>query len=168
MNKKCRINKIVYFCSMYNNLSVIKGIHPGLIIERELKLRKMRKSMLARAIEEHPQTIGGITKARRNLNTALALKIENFLQLDEGILMVLQTWYDIERVKEKQYKYFPDLSKIRAALFWDTNLKSINWEKQKKAVITRVFERGNENEKNEIIRLYGQQTISEVLTMHGK
>jgi addiction module HigA family antidote len=153
---------------MYNYLPVIKGIHPGLIIERELKLRKMQKSILAKAIEEHPQTIGSITKAQRNLNTALALKIENFLQLEEGILMVLQIWYDIERVKKKQYNCFPDLSKIRSALFWDTNLKSINWEKQKKAVITRVFERGNENEKNEIIRLYGQQTIREVLAFHGK
>lgn len=144
---------------MYNYLPVIKGIHPGLIIERELKLRKMQKSMLAKAIDEHPQTIGGITKARRNLNTALALKIEKFLQLEEGILMVLQTWYDIEKVKKQQYNNLPNLSKLRSALFWDTNLNSINWEKQKKAVIKRVFERGNENEKNEIIRFYGHQSI---------
>jgi len=119
---------------MIYNLSVIKGIHPGLILERELKLRKIQKNKFAQLLDEHVQTIVAITKARRKMNTALALKIEHALNLEEGILMVLQAWYDIEEEKKKQSAKSPDLSKIRSILFWDTNPADINWEKQKKAV----------------------------------
>jgi len=52
----------------------------------------------------------------------------------------------------------PDLSLLRPVLFWDTKMGKIDWHKQRKAVIKRVFERGNEIEKNEIIRFYGLAT----------
>lgn len=152
---------------MFQHLEYIKGIHPGFIIGRELKKRQLQKSTLARKVNEHLQTIVAITKARRNLNTALALKIEKFLQLEEGILMVLQTWYDIEQVKKTQYTGLPDLTKIRPALFWDTSLSSINWQKQKNAVIKRVLERGNEIEKREIERFYGSKAVNERLIEHA-
>jgi hypothetical protein len=43
-------------------------------------------------------------------------------------------------------------------------MEKIDWEKQKKAVIKRVFERGNEIEKREIIRFYGKALVNEILT----
>lgn len=153
---------------MEQYLSVIKGIHPGFILERELKKRKLQKSKFAQSLHEHPQTIVAITKGRRRVNTALALKIEKLLGLEEGILMVLQAYYDIEQLKEKQPSNTPDLSRLRSVLFWDTTIASINWEKQKNAVIKRVFERGNEYEKKEISRFYGQNTVNEAMTNYGK
>lgn len=153
---------------MIEYLSVLKGIHPGFILERELKLRKIPKNKFALLLDEHPQTIVSITKASRKMNTALALKIEKLLGLEEGILMVLQAYYDIEQEKKKQHTNTPDLSKLRSVLFWDTTVASINWEKQKNAVIKRVFERGNEYEKEEISRFYGQNTVNEVMTSYGK
>ena len=45
---------------------------------------------------------------------------------------------------------------------------NIDWEKQKKAVIKRVFERGNEIEKGEIIRFYGREDVNSVLNTHGR
>jgi hypothetical protein len=47
-------------------------------------------------------------------------------------------------------------------------MEKINWEKQKKAVIKRVFERGNEKEKKEIIRFYGKDSVNDILKSHGK
>ncbi|MBW6492537.1 MAG: hypothetical protein K0B15_15235 [Lentimicrobium sp.] len=102
------------------------------------------------------------------MNTALALKIEKLLNLEEGILMVLQVYYDIEQEKKNQMTNIPDLSKLRPVLFWDTNIAAINWEKQKNAVIKRVFERGNEYEKEEISRFYGQTCVNEVMSSYGK
>lgn len=58
----------------------------------------------------------------------------------------------------------PNLSLLRPILFWDTKIENINWDKQKRAVIKRIFERGNEIEKNEIIRFYGIESINEVLS----
>lgn len=103
---------------MDNNLSLIKGIHPGLILERELKRRKLAKGKFALSINEFPQTLVSIIKGKRRMNPALSLKIDNALGFEEGYFMVLQVFYDIDLVKRKLAKgYHPDLSKIRPAVF---------------------------------------------------
>ena len=59
----------------------------------------------------------------------------------------------------------PDTSKLRPVLFWDTKMESIDWQRQKAAVIKRVFERGNDLEKETIIKFYGQHVVDEVLNI---
>ncbi|MBX2923036.1 MAG: hypothetical protein KF746_12635 [Chitinophagaceae bacterium] len=140
-----------------------KGIHPGIILDRELKKRSIKKRPFALSLSEHPQTFNAITKGKRSLNTALALRIEKELQLGEGTLVFLQAWYDIKKEKEKEKKHTPDLAKLRKTLFWDTDVKQIDWEKQYKAVIQRVYERGNANEQNEISRFYGMAKVQAAL-----
>ncbi len=152
---------------MTSTLDIIKGVHPGIILDRELKQRKLRKGQFALSIKEYPQTLGSITKGKRKMNIPLALKIEEALQMDEGYFMILQVYYDIEEEKRKK-QLTPDLSKLRPVLFWDTKIEKINWQKQKKAVIKRVFERGNETEKNEITRFYGEGIIHETLASYEK
>lgn len=149
---------------MDNNLSLIKGIHPGLILERELKRRKLAKGKFALSINEFPQTLVSIIKGKRRMNPALSLKIDNALGFEEGYFMVLQVFYDIDLVKRKLAKdYHPDLSKIRPAVFWDTDIKLIDWNKNRTVIISRIFERGNEQEINEIIDFYGSESIMSIL-----
>ena len=153
---------------MFNKLSLLKGVHPGIILERELKKRKLPKGQFALSLKEYPQTLGSITKGKRKMNPALALKIEKELGLEEGYLMVLQAFYDIEREKQKQSKVHPDLTILRPVLFWDTKMEKIDWQKHKRSVIKRVFERGNEAEKKEMIRFYGAKTVNAILKNSGK
>lgn len=149
------------------NLSLIKGIHPGLILERELKKRKLAKGKFALSINEFPQTLVSITKGKRRMNTALSLKIEQAFNWEEGTLMILQVYFDIEQEKQKQAKkYHPDLSKIRPIIFWDTEMASIDWNKNKPAIINRIFERGNEQEIREIIRFYGRDVVLSTLELN--
>ena len=148
---------------MNSNLNILKGLHPGLVIERELKKRKLRKNSFALELNEYPQTLSAITKGRRGITTNLALKIEKKLGFDEGFLMILQVYFDIEVEKKKQLQIKPNLKLIRPALFWDTKFENIDWIKQKKAVIKRVFERGNEDEKNEIKRYYGEAAVKKIM-----
>lgn len=148
---------------MINELSIIKGVHPGLILERELKKRRLKKGPFALSIQEFPQTLVSITKGKRKMNTGIAMKIERALGLEEGYFMTLQVFYDIKEAKQKQNLNHPDLTKLRPVLFWDTKMELINWEIQKKAVINRVFSRGNITEKNEIIRFYGTKIVNEIL-----
>ena len=101
------------------------------------------------------------------MNTNLALKIEKALGIDEGYFMTLQVFFDIKELKKKQFKFHPDFTKLRRVLFWDTKMENIDWEKQKNAVIERVFERGNEIEKKEIVRFYGRENVNNILNMHG-
>lgn len=148
---------------MKNKVDILKGIHPGFILERELNNRKISRRKFALSIGEHYQTIWTITKGRRNMNLQLSLKIEHALNMPEGFLMTLQVHHSIKTLKNAAHSIkSPDLSIIRKALFWDTDIQKINWEQQKKAVIERIFERGNEQEKSEIVRFYGKDTLSTV------
>lgn len=148
---------------MEKQLEKYKGVHPGIILERELKKRSIKQRPFALSIAEHPQSLNAIIKGKRSLSTALALKIEMGLDLDEGTFVMLQAYYDIKKEKEKQANHTPNLTILRKSLFWDTNISRIDWEKQAKAVIERVFERGNMDEKKEITRFYGKGKIERVL-----
>lgn len=147
---------------MNSQLFKYKGIHPGIILERELQKRSLKKRPFALALGEFPQTLNDITKGKRSIPVALALKIEKELELEEGTVVLLQSYYDIEKEKSKKQK-LPDLSIFRESLFWDTDIRKIDWSKQYKAVIQRVFERGDDNEKEEIHRFYGKQKIEAAL-----
>jgi addiction module HigA family antidote len=81
----------------------IKGLHPGLFLDRELKKRGLSKGPFALSIGEYPQTISAITHGKRGMNTSLALRIEAYLNLEEGTLMMLQVYYDIKLEKEKRH-----------------------------------------------------------------
>jgi antitoxin HigA-1 len=147
-----------------NNTAILRGLHPGIILDMELKNRKLSKGPFALSINEFPQTLGAITKGKRNMNTALALKIEHALGLEEGYFMMYQVFYEIKEIKRKEHNTsIPDLTKLRAVLFWDTDIQKIDWEQQKRAVIQRVFERGNDQEKAEVTRFYGKEIIDQIL-----
>jgi hypothetical protein len=78
--------------------------------------------------------------------------------------MVLQAYYEIEEEKRKsKQNHHPDLSKFRPALFWDTSLEKIDWEKQENMIVKRVFERGNQKEKDEITRFYRKENVEKTL-----
>jgi antitoxin HigA-1 len=149
---------------MFKEISIIKGIHPGLILERKLREKKLKKSRFAITIREYPQTLTAITKGKRGMNPALALKIEEALGLEEGYLMVLQAFYDMKKEKVRRHSSngSPDLSKLRPGLFWDTDINGIDWLGQKRAVIERVIERGNDEEKGEIKRFYGEKAFNKI------
>jgi plasmid maintenance system antidote protein VapI len=151
---------------MKSELNHLKGIHPGLVLNRELDKRHLRKGAFALSLQEYPQTLTAITKGKRGMNTALSLKIEKALGLEEGYFMILQVYYEIEEEKRKQNKSWTNLPQLRPVLFWDTKMESLDWEKQKKAIIKRVFERGNDIEKKEIIRFYGAKTVNDLLNKH--
>lgn len=148
---------------MNKEVEILKGIHPGLVLERKLKEQNLKKGPFALSIGEYPQTLTAITKGRRAMNLPLALKIEDALGLEEGYFMLLQLYFDIQQEKRKKGGPTPDLRKFRKVLFWDTDMSKIDWQSQAKAVIRRVFERGDEQEKKEITRFYGRAKINDVL-----
>lgn len=160
---------------MNTYLAKFKGIHPGIILARELKKRGIAQRPFALSIGEHPQTINALTKAKRNLPTSIALKIEEKLGLEEGTLALLQTYFDIQTEKSKIKPITPNLSIIRKSVFWDTDISQIDWDKQKNAVIRRIMERGNALEIKEIKHFYGAAIIQAALkkstgapyTLHG-
>jgi antitoxin HigA-1 len=138
-----------------------KGIHPGIILERELKKKNLKQAPFALSLQVYPQTLNAITKGKRAITPELSLKIDRALGLEEGTMYILQAYYEIQKVKLENSRR-PNLSIIRKALFWDTDIAKIDWDQQYKSVIRRVFERGNFQEKEEIIRFYKKEKVKEV------
>lgn len=153
---------------MEATLEKYRGIHPGMILERELKKRNLKKAPFAHSLPEHPQTLNEVTKGKRGLTPGLALKLDRALGLEEGTMFVLQAYYETRKEKEKdQINAHPDLSVLRKILFWDTDMSKIDWQKQYKSVIKRIFERGNDPEKKEILKFYGKDKVKEVTGSSG-
>ena len=162
----CFLNKIVYFCGMKDKIEILKGLHPGVFLQRELNRHKLKSGYFAESIGEHPQTVSAIIRGRRSMNIPLSLRIENALGLEEGLLMMLQVHYDIAEEKRRlSLSNRPDVTKFRATLFWDTAFDNIDFMAHKRYVINRVFERGAEEEIQEIIRFYGKETV--LSTIHS-
>lgn len=133
----------------------LKGISPGKIIAHELKKNNVSQRKFALLIGEHSQTLNAVIKGRRKLTTEMAIKIENALSLEEGFLLTLQVYFDIAQYKKKsEDKKSLGIPKVRKILFWDTDFDKIDWSFNKKAVIRRVLERGNQEEKSEIANFY--------------
>ena len=141
-------------------LTKIKGVHPGDILRRELKLEGLKANQLAISIDEHKQTISAILNKRRAINPKLSIKLSRQFNVDDDYFMLLQASYDVKVAAKSEIKRTPNLSKIRKVIFWDTTFDKIDWDKNKRAVIKRVLERGNKMEITEIISFYGKQTIS--------
>jgi len=139
-----------------------KGIHPGIILERELKKRSIKKRPFALSLKEYPQIINDVSKGKRGLTPSLSIKIDRALDLEEGTMLVLQAYYEIKKEK-LLLNDKPDIIAFRKALFWDTDIDQIDWKAQYVSVIRRVFERGNNDEKAELERFYGLEKIRQVL-----
>ena len=141
---------------MKSRIDIFKGIHPGKIINRDLKKRDLSQRSFAASIGEHSQTLNAVITGRRNLTVEMALKIEQAFGYDEGFLLTLQAFYEIAEYKNRMKSRSIDgVPTIRRSLFWDADFDSIDWGRYKDAVIARVAERGNDAEKAEIARFYG-------------
>ncbi|MGV8815642.1 MAG: HigA family addiction module antitoxin [Gelidibacter sp.] len=144
---------------MLPELYKIKGLHPGLILKREIERNNIKSSELAHAISEHKQTISAIINQRRGINPDLSIKLAEYFNTDEDYFMMLQASYEVKKTRTSNKQYHPNFKNIRKVLFWDTVFEEIDWDKNKKAVIKRVLERGNDKEINEIILFYGKDHI---------
>lgn len=147
---------------MLPKLNKIKGIHPGTLLRWALNNRNLQGNQLADAIGEHKQTISAILNKRRSINPKLSIKLSKAFNTDKDYFMLLQASYDV-KAAESKIKNTPNTDNLRRIIFWDTNFDKIDWDKNKKAVIKRVLERGNTTEINEIISFYGRKTVSNVI-----
>ena len=179
LNKFVDLNKFCTFAfhckcfcidiKMLPPINKIKGIPPGAILERELRLRKMKKTELAATINELPQMISYICKGTRTITPKLSLKFDRYFGMEDGYFMVLQTYYDIAKEKSNgQLALSKELPTISKAIFWDTDIEKLDWMRYKKAIIQRVFERGSATDIDEIIRFYGkEEVVTTIQTAHS-
>lgn len=148
-------------------LNKIKGIHPGTLLKWELNNQNLKASELADSIGEHKQTISAILNKRRGINPNLSIKLSKAFKTEIDYFMLLQSSYDVKIIVESEIKRTPNINNIRPIIFWDTDFNKIDWNKNKKAVIKRILERGNTIEINEMISFYGKKTITKEIQSIG-
>ena len=131
-----------------------------LLLKREIRKRGLKNKDLASLVNEHAQTISAILKEKRNITPRLSIKLGTKLGVDSDYFMLLQASYDVKKAQSESIKQTkPNLANIRKTLFWDTDFNKIDWIKNKRAIIKRIFERGNDKEINEILNFYGLQAV---------
>jgi len=151
---------------MLPEISKIKGVLPGAVLSRELKKRGLASKQFALSIGEYPQTINAINKGRRGINPALSIKLGEKFGVSAEYFMLLQAYYEVEKKKREDLlknQAKPNMEILTKVLFWDTDINKIEWQKHKNYVINRVFERGNEEQINEIVSFYGKELVKEIL-----
>lgn len=148
---------------MLPKLNKIKGVHPGSILRRELKIQGIKASDLAKTIGIHKQTISAILNKHRDVNPMISIQLAKKFNVDEDYFMLLQASYNVKKTAESTLQEKPNLDNFRKVVFWDTIIEEIDWHKNKKAVIQRVLERGNKKEIDEIISFYGKNAITKII-----
>ncbi|MCO5936134.1 helix-turn-helix domain-containing protein [Mucilaginibacter sp. RB4R14] len=161
--------QICLFLDMEQWIKKYRGINPGAVLRHELKKKKLKQTAFAQKIDLPAQTLNAILRGKRKMTTEVALRIDHELGLEASTMVILQAIYYTKLITQKtNSNYKPDTSRIRKALFWDTDFEKIDWHQKKNAVIQRVWERGNEDEKSEIQHFYGSDIIKEALTIQRK
>ncbi len=146
---------------MLPDFSKIKGLHPSFALKKAMHDKGIKAIELAEALQEHKQTISAILNERRSITPALSVKLADYFKVPEDYFMLLQSSYDVKKVMQTQNS--PNLKNFRKVLFWDTDFSKIDWHKNKRAIIRRILERGNEQEIKEILSFYGRKSIKEEL-----
>lgn len=147
---------------MKYSIDILKGLRPGILLERDMKSKGISITELAKQTGIVYTRISDIIRGRRKITLVQSLKLEQAMGYDEGFLMTLQLYYEIRNLRQNIST--PDITKFSPALFWDTKIEKIDWQKHKRAVIERVMAYGNEQERAEIIRFYGADEVAKYTT----
>lgn len=83
---------------------MFRSVHPGEILKEELKERKIKQNVFARAIGMQPSHLNEILKGKRALTPSVADKFEEELGIASVELMNMQNQfdYDTRRLQEKE------------------------------------------------------------------
>jgi len=151
---------------MYEKYLSMPAVPAGAILKQILKRENLSQKEIAEKSAIYPQRINDLIKGKRKFTPELSFRLEKALGISTlGYFCLIQTSHDIYNYQDEQERqYTPDLSKLKRALFWETlSLNNINWLKSANWVIQRVFEYGNQQEINEIIRFYSREKVAKVL-----
>ena len=154
---------------MFENYLQYHHIPCGAVIGRIMSKEHLTQRELANRAGIPYQRINDFIANRRKISPEVSLKLERALNIDNQCFFYkIQTNHEIfTAITQHSELSHPDLSILRKALFWDTDIDKLNWQKNSKWIIQRVFEYGNYSEITETIRFYGKDLIiKELQSIH--
>jgi antitoxin HigA-1 len=76
-------------------------LHPGEILEEELEARNLKRSVFAMDLKIYPSHFSNILKGKRDINAAIALKLEKALDISAEFWVQLQAEYDLKVERQR-------------------------------------------------------------------
>jgi addiction module HigA family antidote len=95
-----------------NNLTPFEPTHPGELLKNELEWRGISQRKLAAQIGISYTLLNEVLNEKRQVNTELALLLEAALGISAGLLVRMQTSYNLQ-VAQKDKKLLSRLNEIR-------------------------------------------------------
>lgn len=76
-------------------------LHPGEVLKEELEARDIKKSVFAMDLKIYPSHFSNILKGKRDINAAIALKLEKALDISAEFWVQLQAEYDLKLERQR-------------------------------------------------------------------
>lgn len=73
--------------------------HPGEVLKDEIEERKLVKIEVAQALGIQPGQLSELFKGKRNISPALALKLQQLLNIPAETWLILQNRYDLTALR---------------------------------------------------------------------
>lgn len=148
---------------MFENYLQYSNIPAGAILDRIRQKRSLTQRGLAKLAGLSPQSLNNYIHNWRSISPQVSCKLNNALSLgrDDYFTIAQQNHKNFKSRATSAKTPTPDLNKLRPAIFWDTHFDKIDWQGNMQWV---VFEYGNDEEIAEIIRFYGKQQTSRIIS----
>lgn len=150
----------------YTRFLQYHSLDTGSVIKYFLNKRGITGKQLAEKSGLTPQRVSDFANNHRRITAEISLKLEKALDINhKGYFYLIQTNHDIYLAEQcNPQSETPRLSKIKKHIFWDSDMAHINWQSDRKRIIQRVFEYGDDAAIKEIIHFYGASEVKSTLT----
>lgn len=104
-------SEFFYFSTMKKEKNHITPVHPGEVLQDELKELEISQSALAKHVGVLPKTINEICRGKRGLSAEMAVKLSRALGAAPQFWLNLQNNWELSQLEEANYK---NISKVAA------------------------------------------------------
>ncbi|MFT4153156.1 HigA family addiction module antitoxin [Parafilimonas sp.] len=87
-----------------NEITPTHIFHPGIVLGEELEYRGLTRREAAKYMSISPTVLSEIISGKRNITTALAIKIENALGINALFFLNMQVRYEYYILKQQMRK----------------------------------------------------------------
>lgn len=148
----------------YSRFLNYPSLDAGSVIKYFLNKKGITGKQLAEQSGLTPQRVSDFANNHRRITAEISLKLEKAFGIDHrGYFYLIQCNHDIYLAVKNRPAPTPCLANIKKQIFWDSDINVIDWQSNRRQVIQRIFEYGDESAIKEIIKFYGATTIKSTL-----
>lgn len=139
---------------MQKRFETYKTIPIGKIIRRDLQKRGISQIRMSQQIGVSYSHLNAIINGHRNIGRLLSQKIESLFDYEPHFLLRIQTYQKEQQSIINSIILTGDKPAIRSCVFWDIDISTLDWKKNRGFIKKRVSHYGNAAERAAVNRFY--------------